>query len=97
MTEPQLEDQITIMMGGRAAEELIYHGLISTGASDDLQRVSEQIRQMVTRFGMSNRLGNLTFGAQHSAQFLRSPFEIDERNYRKHFRSHGRRSAVNWR
>jgi cell division protease FtsH len=58
MTGPQLEDQITVMMGGRAAEEIIFHGVISTGASDDLQRASELIRQMVTRFGMSDRLGH---------------------------------------
>ena len=81
MTGPQLEDQITVMMGGRAAEEIIFHGVISTGASDDLQRASELIRQMVTRFGMNERLGHLTYGTQHNKQFLRSTFSTEDRNY----------------
>jgi cell division protease FtsH len=81
MTLPELEDQITVMLGGRAAEELIYHGVISTGATDDLQRASELIRQMVTRFGMTERLGQLTYGAQHSTPFLRSHLVTEERNY----------------
>jgi cell division protease FtsH len=80
MTAPELEDQITVMMGGRAAEELVYHGVVSTGAADDLQRASELIRQMVTRFGMSDRLGALTYGVVHNNQFLRG-FTTDERNY----------------
>ena len=53
MTLPELDDQTTVMMGGRAAEETVYDGVISTGAGDDLQRASELIRQMVMRFGMS--------------------------------------------
>ncbi len=81
MTLPELEDQIAVMMGGRAAEESVYDGVISTGAGDDLQRASELIRQMVMRFGMSNRLGHLTYGAPHNAQFLRFPFMSEERNY----------------
>ena len=81
MTLPELEDQITVMMGGRAAEESVYDGVISTGAGDDLQRASELIRQMVMRFGMSDRLGHLTYGAPHNAQFLRFPFVSEERNY----------------
>ncbi len=81
MTLPELEDQIAVMMGGRAAEESIFNGVISTGAGDDLQRASELIRQMVMRFGMSNRLGHLTYGTPHNAQFLRFPFMSEERNY----------------
>src|SRR6266446_4440782 len=81
MTLPELEDQIAVMMGGRAAEESIFNGVISTGAGDDLQRASELIRQMVMRFGMSNRLGHLTYGVPHNAQFLRFPFMPEERNY----------------
>jgi len=81
MTLPELDDQITVMMGGRAAEESVYDGVISTGAADDLQRASELIRQMVMRFGMSERLGRLTYGAPHNASFLRLPFLSEERNY----------------
>lgn len=81
MTAPQLQDQITVMLGGRAAEELIYGGIISTGAADDLQRASESIRQMVTRFGMSEKLGNLTYGIQQNARFLNATLTNNERNY----------------
>jgi cell division protease FtsH len=81
MTAPELQDQITVMLGGRAAEELIYGGIISTGAADDLQRASESIRQMVTRFGMSEKLGNLTYGTQQNARFLNATFTNHERNY----------------
>ncbi len=81
MTLPELDDQITVMMGGRASEESVYEGVISTGAGDDLQRASELIRQMVMRFGMSERLGHLTYGASQNASFLRLPFASDERNY----------------
>jgi cell division protease FtsH len=81
MTQPQLQDQITVMLGGRASEELIYDGIVSTGAADDLQRASELVRQMVTRFGMSHRLGNLTYGNQQNTRFLRATFTSQERNY----------------
>jgi cell division protease FtsH len=81
MTFPELEDQITVMMAGQAAEESFYDGVISTGAGDDLHRASELIRQMVMRFGMSGRLGHLTYGAPQKAQYLRFPFASAERNY----------------
>jgi len=81
MTQPQLEDQIAVLLGGRTAEEIHYNGVVSTGAADDLERASALARQMVTRFGMSDSLGPLTYGRPTSAQFLRSPFDIEERNY----------------
>jgi cell division protease FtsH len=81
MTLPDLEDQIAVMMGGQAAEETVYQRVISTGAGDDLQRASELIRQMVTRYGMSERLGHLAYGAPQNSHFLRSPFVSEERNY----------------
>jgi cell division protease FtsH len=81
LTRPELEDRIAVMLGGRVAEELIYEGVISTGASDDLERASELIRQMVTRFGMSERLGELTYGRPNGARYLVSPFENEQRNY----------------
>src|SRR6266581_74248 len=55
-TKEELLDRITVMLGGRAAEEVVFHD-ISTGAQDDLQRVSEMARRMVTEFGMSEHLG----------------------------------------
>jgi cell division protease FtsH len=81
MTLPELQDQIAVMLGGLAAEELVYKGVVSTGAADDLQRASELIRQMVTQFGMSSRLGHLTYGTQQNARFLRATFTTQERNY----------------
>jgi cell division protease FtsH len=81
LTRPELEDRIAVMLGGRVAEEIVYDGVISTGASDDLERASELIRQMVTRFGMSDRMGNLTYGRPAGARFLTSPFEGEDRNY----------------
>lgn len=81
MTQPQLEDQIAVLLGGRTAEEIHYGGVVSTGAADDLERASALVRQMVTRFGMSGPLGPLTYGRPMAAQFLKSPFEMEERNY----------------
>jgi len=81
MTRDQLEDQLAVLMGGRAAEEIQYDGVISTGATDDLERASALVRQMVTRFGMGGELGQLTYGRPTGSQFLKSPFEMEERNY----------------
>jgi cell division protease FtsH len=81
MTEPELEDQIAVLMGGRAAEEIQYGGVVSTGAADDLERASALVRQMVTRFGMSDPLGKMTYGQPMASPFLKSPFEMEGRNY----------------
>ena len=80
-TGPELEDRIAVLLGGRGAEEMAFHGVVSTGASDDLSRASEMARQMVTRYGMSGRMGNLTYGIPHESRFLNSPFAAEERNY----------------
>jgi len=81
MTQPEIEDQIAVMLGGRAAEEIIYQGVVSTGASNDLERASELVRQVVTRFGMSAELGPMTWGIPTAARFLQSPFAGEQRNY----------------
>ncbi|MDD2579128.1 MAG: ATP-dependent zinc metalloprotease FtsH [Eubacteriales bacterium] len=60
-TRRQLISQIMIALGGRAAEELSF-GEISTGASSDLQSVNSIARDMITKYGMSERLGNMVFG-----------------------------------
>jgi len=80
MTEPELEDRIAVLLGGRAAEELVYDGVVSTGASDDLEKASELVRQMITRFGMSEELGLMTWGRTQQSQFLQLP-GMEERNY----------------
>ncbi|HWQ33733.1 MAG TPA: ATP-dependent zinc metalloprotease FtsH [Blastocatellia bacterium] len=84
MTKPEIEDQLAVMLGGRAAEEITYQGVISTGAANDLERASELARQMVTRFGMSERLGHQTWGHPLSARFLPVGFNGEERNYSEH-------------
>ena len=68
LTREELEDRLAVMLGGRAAEQVVK-GVISTGASDDIQRASELARRMVTEFGMSPKLGTVRYAAQQS-QFL---------------------------
>jgi len=81
MTRPQLEDQLAVMLGGRAAEDTVYKGVVSTGAADDLQRATELARHMVKRFGMSERLGNVTYGHPIESRYLRTNFALEERDY----------------
>lgn len=61
MTKQQLLDQIAMLLGGRAAEEIVIKD-VSTGASNDLQRASKVARKMVTEWGMSKSLGNMFLG-----------------------------------
>ena len=68
LNREELEDRIAIMLGGRAAE-LIVFATISTGASDDIMRASSLARRMVMEFGMSEKLGNVRYATQHY-QFL---------------------------
>ncbi|HEY53526.1 MAG TPA: ATP-dependent zinc metalloprotease FtsH [Caldilineae bacterium] len=56
LTEAELRDRMTVLLGGRAAEEVVY-GQVSTGPADDLQRATELARRMVTQFGMNEKLG----------------------------------------
>lgn len=78
-TKTAMLEQVVVMLGGRIAEQLIL-GDISTGASNDLERATEIIRQMITRYGMSEKLGALTFGTDHSQLFLGKSLGT-ERNY----------------
>jgi len=67
-----LENRIAVLMGGRAAEQLVFDGDISTGAADDLQRATEIALEMVTRYGMDAKIGQRTY-ASTSQQFLTVP------------------------
>ena len=78
-TRSQLIDQIGVSLGGRVAEEVIY-GEITTGAHDDLEKATKLARRMVTEFGMSDRLGPMTFGKRHEQVFLGRDFG-HERDY----------------
>ena len=79
VTKEDLLDRICVLFGGRVAEELVC-GDISTGAHDDLNRATETARQMVTRLGMSEKLGAMTFGRQQSSRFLEG-MGMEERTY----------------
>lgn len=68
-TRSQLIDQIGVGLGGRVAEETVYSE-ITTGAQDDLEKSTKMARRMVTEFGMSDRLGPMTFGKRHEHIFL---------------------------
>src|SRR5271167_1140194 len=61
LARQELENRISVLMGGRAAEALIFDGEVSTGASDDLQRATEIANEMVTRYGMSETVGPRTY------------------------------------
>jgi cell division protease FtsH len=74
-TRAQLMDQMATALGGRIAEELIYGAKeVTTGASNDLERVASMARQMITRFGMSERLGPIALGNQGGNMFLGRDF-----------------------
>jgi cell division protease FtsH len=64
-----LINRMIMMLGGRAAEEIVF-GEVTTGASNDLQRVTDLARRMVTQFGMSEKLGQVNFGDNESQPFL---------------------------
>jgi cell division protease FtsH len=64
-----LMDQLAMVLGGRAAEELVFDE-ITTGAANDLERATAMARQMITRFGMSDKLGPRVFGSDPHQPFL---------------------------
>jgi cell division protease FtsH len=68
LTVDELADRIAVMLGGRAAEQVVF-GTISTGASDDIMRATELARRMVSEFGMSEVLGSVRYAGQQ-VQFL---------------------------
>jgi cell division protease FtsH len=63
ITKSELENKIAVLLGGRAAEQLVF-AEVSTGATDDLSKATEIARSMVTRFGMSEELGQATYETQ---------------------------------
>ncbi|ABB56329.1 ATP-dependent zinc metalloprotease FtsH3 [Synechococcus elongatus] len=66
-----LQNQMAVALGGRLAEEIVFgEEEVTTGASNDLQQVARVARQMVTRFGMSDRLGPVALGRQQGNMFL---------------------------
>jgi cell division protease FtsH len=78
-TRTQLIDQIGVLLGGRVAEEVVF-GEVTTGAQNDLEKSTSLARRMVTEFGMSQRLGPMTFGRRNDHVFLGREFG-HERDY----------------
>ena len=79
ISRQELSDQITVLLGGRVAE-MIRFGDVTTGASNDLERATQTARQMVTQFGMSDKLGLVTLGKKQHEVFLGHDI-VDDRNY----------------
>ena len=79
MSKSEMEENIVSLLGGRVAESLVL-GDVSTGASNDIERASKIARAMVTKYGMSERLGTITFGSGDEEVFLGRDF-AKERNY----------------
>lgn len=69
ITREQFLDKVAMSLGGRAAEQIVF-GEISTGASDDLEKSTKMVRQMIMEYGMSDELGPLTYGRRQEAVFL---------------------------
>lgn len=73
MTKQTMLDEIIVLLGGRAAEKVVLDD-ISTGASNDIERASKIARQMVTKFGMSDKIGPISFGNESDEVFLGKDF-----------------------
>ena len=79
LMKSKMLDDIVGLLGGRVAEKIIFND-ISTGASNDIERASEQARKMVTRYGMSEKLGPIAFGQNNDEVFLGKDYN-HMRNY----------------
>ncbi|MGD9974663.1 MAG: hypothetical protein AB7S77_16505 [Desulfatirhabdiaceae bacterium] len=79
MTRSELLDRLAVLLGGRVAEELVFNE-ISTGAQNDLQRATDIIRSMVAEYGMSDRIGLVSYERQRTPMFLPQGYS-SEKNY----------------
>jgi cell division protease FtsH len=79
MTDVYLKARLAAALGGRVAEEIVFDD-ITTGASSDLQSVTQIARAMVTQFGMSEKLGPVTYGEKEELIFLGRELS-EQRNY----------------
>jgi cell division protease FtsH len=81
ITKPELEDRLAVLLGGRAAEEIIF-GELSTGAQNDLEKATLLARRMVEDFGMSEELGPISLGIERTAKLLTGEYGYgSERDY----------------
>lgn len=80
VAKSEMEDQIAMMLGGRVAEEIFFDD-ITTGASNDLENATKLARSMVTRYGMSEKLGHQIYGRRDELIFLGKELAEHEKNY----------------
>ncbi|WP_040224539.1 ATP-dependent metallopeptidase FtsH/Yme1/Tma family protein, partial [Bhargavaea cecembensis] len=80
MTKPELFDKVAGLLGGRASEEIVF-GEVSTGAHNDFQRATGIVRQMVTEYGMSDKLGPMQFGQSQGGNVFLGRDIGSEQNY----------------
>lgn len=79
MSKTEMQEQIVSLLGGRAAEALILDD-ISTGASNDIERATKIAKAMVTKYGMSQRIGTITLGSDQEEVFIGRDF-AQEKTY----------------
>lgn len=79
-SKAEMQDDLAMMLGGRVAEELVF-GDVTTGASNDLERATKVAKDMITRYGMSDKLGLQTFGKRDEMVFLGRELAEHEKNY----------------
>ena len=79
VSREEMMQRICVLLGGRVAESLVF-GDVTTGAQNDLERATQMARQMVTEFGMSERLGPVTLGRKQHEVFLGRDI-VEDRNY----------------
>jgi cell division protease FtsH len=82
MTKEELENKMAVLLGGRAAELIVFEHL-STGAANDLRRVTDIARSMVTRYGMSEKLGSVAYDREPGNLLAGNdhPYPVRERDY----------------
>ncbi|MGE0684220.1 MAG: ATP-dependent zinc metalloprotease FtsH [Candidatus Binatia bacterium] len=80
MSSEELQNKMAVLMGGRAAEMLVFTE-VTTGAADDFDKVTNIARNMVTRYGMSGTLGQMTYEESHQSLLGQTPFTTQERQY----------------
>lgn len=80
ISKKEMEDKIAMSLGGRVAEEMIF-GDITTGASSDMEEATKTARNMVTRYGMSEKLGPQIYGKRDELVFLGRELAEHEKNY----------------
>ena len=81
MTRPELEDRLAVLLGGRVAEEIVFKQ-ISTGAQNDLEKVTILARKMVEDYGMSERVGPMSLGLERGSRLLMGEYAFGkEANY----------------